>query len=63
MWSAIKNDLFEFVSTVQSDTKETLAKVIETRKGADEDSPDAQKKKKNHEVWHSSPFMSNLVNE
>ena len=28
MWSAIKNDLFEFVQTVQSDTKTTLAKVI-----------------------------------
>jgi hypothetical protein len=31
MWSAIKNDLFEFVQTVQSDTQSTLAKVIDPR--------------------------------
>jgi hypothetical protein len=48
MWSAIKNDLFEFVSTVQSDTQETLAKVIETRRVTDSSSP--TQKKKNHEV-------------
>lgn len=35
MWSAIKNDLFEFVQTVQSDTTTTLAKVIETSKSND----------------------------
>jgi hypothetical protein len=28
MWSAIKQDLFEFVNTVQADTTKTLAKVV-----------------------------------
>jgi hypothetical protein len=28
MWSAIKSDLFEFVSTVQTDTTSTISKVI-----------------------------------
>lgn len=28
MWSAIKNDLFEFVTTVQADTTNTLAQVV-----------------------------------
>ena len=31
MWSAIQSDLFEFVSTVQSDTKKTLDTVLGTQ--------------------------------
>jgi hypothetical protein len=29
MWGAIKSDLFEFISTVQDDAHETLAKVVD----------------------------------
>lgn len=28
MWSAIKSDLFDFVSTIQEDTTKTLSKVL-----------------------------------
>lgn len=54
MWSAIKNDLFEFVATVQSDTKETLSKVIISPKdihlSSSETSDHTAKKKKSYEV-------------
>ena len=29
MWGAIKNDLFEFITTVQEDTQQTLSKVVD----------------------------------
>jgi hypothetical protein len=36
MWSAIKNDLFEFVATVQEDAQETLSKVVHADRAKEE---------------------------
>mmetsp|Transcript_6220 Transcript_6220/g.9381 ORF Transcript_6220/g.9381 Transcript_6220/m.9381 type:complete len:377 (-) Transcript_6220:260-1390(-) len=49
MWSAIKSDLLEFVTTVQTDTSSTISKVIKDNR-----------KEESHELSESEKIVQNL---